>query len=263
VFARFLLPLFVLVGFAPLYAQDEPIHMRPEFPLIFPVTQVGKIVTVKYPIMINPLTALKPGTQLRVIYNLSVDAQSSNDHIFAHKGSLSDAFARDPSASSGAPKSDLPPEMQHEIDGYHKTVWEVSGNFVMAMAQYPTDTMHLVFSPTAKNNDLHDERFSFFDGLMVGQPNGPPVIVIAVEKESKADNAGIKAGDEIVSVGGVSVGGDLNHFATAFSHAKKVAEENEAESYVMTVRSPSSPDARTVNLPMPPRLKGGLMDGFH
>jgi hypothetical protein len=258
---RFSLLLILLAILAPLRGQDGPIRMRPEFPLIFPLTQDGNVVTVKYPILLNPLTVLKPGTQLRIIYNLSNDDQDAPTHPFAHKGSLEDSFARDPSASSAQPASDLPIDVQHEIDGYRHTVWAVSGNFVMAMAQYPTESMHLVFSPTGKGSDVHDERFTFFDGLMIGQPDGK-VTVIAVEKESKSEKAGIKAGDEIVSVGGIPIQNNLNAFASAYSNAKKVATENELSNYQMTIRSPTSADARIVNISMPPRIKSGLMDGF-
>jgi predicted metalloprotease with PDZ domain len=172
---------------------------------------------------------------------------------------MEQAYSRPSSSSSDQPK--LPPEVAHEIEGYRRTVWEVSNNFVLAMAQYPTVAMHLIYSPTGKNQDLDDERFSFFDGLLVGLPNGK-VTVLAVEKESKAEQAGIKAGDEIVSVGGASTQNDLAAFAAAYAAAKKIATENEAQSYPMTLRSEGNAETRTVNVPMPPKIKSGLMDGF-
>jgi C-terminal processing protease CtpA/Prc len=138
----------------------------------------------------------------------------------------------------------------------------VSNNFVLAMAQYPTEAMHLIYSPTGTTRDLHDERFSFFDGMLVGLPNGK-VTVIAVEKESYSEQAGLKAGDEIVSVGGNLTQNDLATFSAAYSAAKKAAKENEVTSYAMTIRSPGSADARQVNVPLPPKIKSSLMDGFH
>ena len=151
--------------------------------------------------------------------------------------------------------------MAHEIEGYRRTVWGVANNFVLAMAQYPTVSMHLIYSPTGKDQGLEDERFSFFDGLFVGLPNGK-VTVIAVEKESKAEKAGIKAGDEIVSVGGASTQNDLTAFASAYAAAKNPPRRNETSSYPMTIRSDGDAEARPVNIPMPPKIKGGLMDGF-
>ena len=61
VLIRFCLLLSILSILAPLHGQDEPVHMRPEFPLIFPLAQNGKDVTVKFPVLINPTTVLKPG----------------------------------------------------------------------------------------------------------------------------------------------------------------------------------------------------------
>jgi hypothetical protein len=256
---HFCLFLVILAILAPLRGQDEPVHMRPEFPLIFPLAQNGKDVTVKFPVLINPTTVLKPGMVLRTLYVLSLDSQGSSDLVLAHKGDMEEAFSRPPSSSSDEPK--LPPELAHEIEGYRRTVWEVPNNFVLAMAQYPTDAMHLIYSPTGKNRDINDERFSFFDGLLVGLPNGK-VTVLAVEKESKAEAAGIKAGDEIVSVGGASTQNDLTVFAAAYSAAKKTAKDNEADSYPMTIRSEGGAGTRTVNIALPPKIKSGLMDGF-
>jgi membrane-associated protease RseP (regulator of RpoE activity) len=260
VLIRFCLPLIFLAIIAPLRGQDEPIHMTPEFPLIFPLVQNGRNVTVKFPVLINPTAVLKPGMVLRVMYILnSVNADGSSDLVLAHKGDMDEAYSRSSSSGSDDPK--MPPEIAHEIEGYRRTVWEVSNNFVLAMAQYPTVAMHLIYSPTGKNRDLDDERFSFFDGLLVGLPNGK-VTVLAVEKESKAEKAGIKAGDEIVSVGGISTQNDLSVFAAAYANAKKIATENEVPTYPMTIRSADGADARQVNIAMPPKIKGGLMDGF-
>jgi hypothetical protein len=256
---RFCLFLVILAILAPLRGQDEPVHMRPEFPLIFPLAQNGNDVTVKFPVLINPTTVLKPGMVLRTMYILSTNAEGSSDLALAHKGNMEQAFSRPASSSSDQPK--LPPELAHEIEGYRRTIWQVPNNFVLAMAQYPTDSMHLIYSPTGKNQDLDDARFSFFDGLLVGLPNGK-VTVLAVEKESKAEKAGIKAGDEIVSVGGASTQNDLTAFAAAYAAAKKTAKENEVDSYPVTLRSEGKTETQTVNIALPPKIKGGLMDGF-
>jgi hypothetical protein len=259
VLIRFSLALILLAIVAPLRAQDAPVRMRPEFPLIFPLAQNGKDVTVKFPVLINPTTVVKPGMVLRVLYILSTRNEGSSDLVLAHKGNMDQAYSRPAPGTSSEAK--LPPEVAHEIEGYRRTVWEVPNNFVLAMAQYPTSAMHLIFSTTGQNRDLDDERFSFFDGLLVGLPNGK-VTVLAVEKESKAEAAGIKAGDEIVAVGGASTQNDLAAFAAGYASAKKVARENETDNYSITLRSDGSTGPRTVNVGMPTKIKSGLMEGF-
>ncbi|MEJ0000786.1 MAG: PDZ domain-containing protein [Verrucomicrobiota bacterium] len=231
--------------------------MRPELALTFPLTQTGRDVTVKYPVMINPTTVVKPGYILRVLYILNRDSDGSTDLALAHRGSLEQSYARN---AGGSGETQIPGELAHEIEGYRREVWGVPNNFVLAMAQYPTDQMHLIFSRTGKLKDLSDERFSFFDGLFVGAPNGK-VTVIAVERQSKAEEAGLKAGDQIVSVGVYPTNDDLVTFANAYSAAKKDATDNEAESYAMTVRSPTG-ETRQANLALPVRIKDGLMNGF-
>jgi hypothetical protein len=249
--------LFLWAAVLPLRAQDEPVHMTPEFPLIFPLVQNGTDVSVKYPVMVSPSTILKPGMVLRTIYILNYNPEGSTDLGLMHKGDIDRAYARD----GGGTGPHVPAELAHEIEGYRRTVWQVSNNFVLAMAQYPTDSMHLIYSTTGKNTDLADTRFNFFDGLFVGLPNGR-VTVIAVEKQSKADAAGIKAGDEIVSVGGVPTQDNLSAFANAYARAKDIAKENEVSSYPMTIRPGGHADTVQVNISLPPKIGGGLMDGF-
>jgi hypothetical protein len=256
---RFWLPLLVLGVVAPLRGQDEPVQMRPEFPLIFPLAQKGDDVTVKFPVLISPTVVLKPGMVLRVMYILTTNTDGSTDLVLAQKGTLEQAYSR-PSPTSGDQPT-MPPELAHEIEGYRRTVWQVPNNFILAMAQYPTDAMHLIYSPTGKDKDLDDERFSFFDGMFVGLPNGR-VTVLAVEKESKAEKAGIKAGDEIVSVGGIPTQNDLSIFAGAYSSAKKNATDNEVDTYPMTIRPGGKEETQVVNIAMPPKIKSSLMDGF-
>lgn len=255
--------LLLAVGIlAPLHGQDVqdgPIKMEPEFCFTFPLAQKGTDVTVKYPVLLNPVTVLKPGMVLRTIYVLSIHTEGPTDLAVAHHGNMAQSFSRSTTDSADADK--MPPELAHEIEGYRRTIWQVSNNFVMAMAQYPTDAMHLIYSPTGKTQDMTDSRFSFFDGLLVGLPNGK-VTVLAVEKGSKADSAGIKAGDEIVDVGGISTKNDLDTFAANFETAKKTARDNEVSSFPMTIRSESKPDAHVVNIAMPATIKGGLMNGF-
>jgi len=259
VLIRFCLLLAVLAAVIfPLRAQDEPVHMTPEFALTFPLAKSDGKVTVKFPVLLNPATVLKPGMTLRTLYILNLpNADGSTDLVLAHHGSMEESYSR--STASPNDQSKMPPEMAHEIEGYRRTVWEVTNNFVLAMAQYPTDQMHLIYVPGSDNRDLQDERFSFFDGLLVGLPDGK-VTILAVEKESHAETAGLKAGDEILAVGGIPTKNDLETFAAAYAATKKTA--NETSSYPMTIRSEGHSDAHTVAVPMPPSLKGGLMNGL-
>ncbi len=259
--------LFAVIAIAlPLRAQDQPIHMKPEFPLCFPLTTTGKHntdVTVQYPVMLNSTAVLKPGMVLRVLYVPSVNQDDSTNLILAHEGTLEQSYARTSPGLQGPGGDDakMNPGLAHEIEGYRRTVWQVPNNFILAMAQYPTDQMHLIFSPTGKDQDLEDERFYFFDGLFLGQPDGK-LRVVAVEKRSYADQAGLKAGDEIVAVGGIPTQDNPATFVSAYATAKKIANENEADTYSMTIVPAGKGGTETVSVPLPPKIKSGLMDDF-
>ncbi len=240
-------------------ATDGPVKMTPEFCFTFPVMQLNKHdVSVKYPVMINPITVLKPGMILRVIY-VPPTQSDSVDLLGAHKGDLEESYSRE-TANTDAHAASLPPEMAHEIERQRRRVWEVPGNFVLAMAQLPTDVMHLIYSPTGRDRtvDLVDTSFSFFDGMFVGSPDGG-VQVLAVENGSYASEAGVKAGDEILAVAHVPIGGDLNAFASAFAAVKKTAHDGELTSFPMTVRTGGV--TRTVAMPLTPTIKNFLNGG--
>jgi len=253
------LTLFSLI--VPLRGQDdEVIHMVPEFPLTFPLLQQGKTITVKFPVLVNPTTVIKPGTQLRVMYMLNQpDSDSSADLVLAHKGNMEQSYSRDTMSSED--KSKMPSELAHELEGYRRTVWDLPNNFILSMAQYPTDTLHLMYSTTGQTADVADANFSFFDGLMIGLPDGK-VTVLAVEKESRADQAGLKAGDEILAVGNILTQNDLSKFSLAYATAKAKAKDDEATTYSMTIRVPGKTETQTVNIPMPESFRNGLMNGL-
>jgi hypothetical protein len=256
-------PCLLLLLALPLRAQeDQPVHMRPELPLIFPFVNNGKEVTVKYPVMVNETSVIKPGMQLRIIYRLSDGSANGMDLGIAHAGTLEQSFTRDSNATpAGADGIGVgTSHLAHEIEGYRRTVWEIPNNFVLTLAQFPTTVLHLIYSPTDQDSNLKDEMFRFFDGLFVGSPSGK-VTVIAVEKESIAAQAGIKAGDTILAVGGHPTKDDLQTFANDYAAAKEDAKTNETSSYSMSLIGADG-KARTANLAMPMRLHSGLMDGF-
>jgi len=252
--------LLLILSLTPLlHAQDDPVKMEPEFAFAFPTIKVGHDVTVKYPIMINPATIVKPGMILRVIYLPPMPTDDSMDLVLAHKGNMERSYSRD--TMSAEDQAKMSPELAHAIEGFRRTVWEAPIDFQLAIAQYPTDTMHIIYSPKGNNQDLSDQKFSFFEGLFIGQPDGK-VTVLAVEKKSRADKAGFKANDEIVAVGGIPTQNDLAIFASAYATTKKNAKESNASNFPITIRSPGQSETRTLNLAMPPTIKSSLMDGF-
>ena len=235
--------------------------MTPEFPLAFPLTKNGKVVTVEYPVFINPVTIVKPGAVLRVIYMPPNPNNDSEDLIQAHHGSMEQAYSR--SVDEPGDGTKLPSEVEAELDRERKRVWEVKSNFILAMAQMPTYAMHIIFSPTGgeRDKDLQDTRFSFFDGMLIGLPNGK-VTALAVEDGSRANQAGIKAGDEIVAVADVPVPGDLATFSDVYVEAKKTADNAGVPTFTVTVRSVGQSATHTLAVPMPPTAKSALMHGI-
>jgi hypothetical protein len=229
--------------------------MTPEFCYSFPLLENSAGVTVKFPVLVNQATVIKPGMILRCMYVLSFDTGGNSDLELAHKGDQEAAYSRQSISNQEGPK--MPAQLAHELEGYRRTVWNVPNNFILAMFQFSTEKLHLIYSPTGSDKDMDDTRFFFFDGLLVGLPDGK-VTVLAVEKGSKSEKAGIKAGDVIDAVGGNPTKNDLSTYAAAYVATKDKATEDEVTSYPVTIETGGV--ARTVQVPMPPSLKTNFFD---
>jgi hypothetical protein len=241
-------------------AQDDgPIKMNPELALAIPLLMVKHDVTVKYPILINRTTVVKPGMILRNLYIPPTNEDSENLAL-AHKGDMEEAYSR-PVASSADDGPKIPPEIAHELERQRRVVWEVPINFQLALAQLPTENLHLIFSTSGDNRNLDDERLNFYDGLFLGSPSGGTT-VLAVEIGSKAEEAGFKPGDKILSIGGIALPDDLAAFPQVYFTAKEAAKENRATTFPFVVQSAGQPGTRTLNLALPPAIKSLLMEGF-
>jgi PDZ domain len=242
----------------PAQTDDGPVKMEPELALAIPLVLKGRDVMVKYPILINRTTVIKPGMILRVLYIPPVQ-NDSEDLALAHKGNMEQSFSRTASSDdSDAPK--MSPEMAHFLEGERREVWEVPVNFQLALAQLPTDSLHLIYSMSGDNRNLDDQRWNFFEGLFLGSPSGG-VSVLAVEIGSKAANAGFKVGDQILAVGGINVP-NLESFPDVYTKARQNAKDMNAESFSFVVKSTGESGNHTLKMAMPPTIKSQLMDGF-
>ena len=252
-----LLPLALL---PPVRGQaaitDEPIKMTPDLALAIPLMVVKHDVMLKYPVMINATTVIKPGMVLRNIY-VPPTPDDSENLVLAHQGTIQDAYSRAPTGNA----QQLPSEVARAIEHERRIVWEVPINFQIALAQLPTDVAHLIYSQTGNDLNLDDQRFDFFDGLFLGSPTGGAT-VLAVENGSKSDKAGIKAGDQILSVNGRLVPQDLGAFSNVYIAARKDAEESHATSFPVVVRSAGEAANHTVNMATPAVIKSMLMEGL-
>ncbi len=258
---RLLLPLLLLHALTPaLRAQlntDGPIHMTPDLALAVPFVEVKHDVMLKFPILINATTVVKPGMVLRNIYIPPTNDDSENLAV-AHAGTMADAYSR-PTSSNGQPQ--MPAEIMRQIEHQRRIVWDEPIYFQIALEQLPTDIAHLIYSQTGDELNLDDQRFDFFDGLFLGSPGGV-VTVLAVENGSKADKAGIKAGDQLLSVNGRVLSGDLAAFPETYVAARKDAEGIRAPSFPVVVRSTGEAGSHTVSMATPATIKSMLMEGL-
>lgn len=250
----FFLPTILL----PAYAQDDgPIKMNPDLALAIPWVQTGHDVTVKFPVLVSRTSVLTPGMILRNLYVPPNNLETENLSA-AHMGNMAQSFSRETAMSPGAEA--MSSNEAHAIERERRVVWGVPINFQLAISQLPTDQLHLIYQPTQDNRNLVDTRLDFFEGFLVGLPDGV-VTVLAVEIGSKAEAAGFKPGDRILAVGGRAMGKDLAAFPNLWLMAEQNAKDTRATSFPFLVQA-SGGSPRTLNVPMPPTIKSQLMEGF-
>ena len=163
----------------PMQAQyDLPVKMKPDFALAIQLTKIPNGVSVKFPVLINLTTVLKPGMILRNIYLPPANDGDSQNLNMAHLGDMTQSFTRDNATMEG--KQTMSPQISHELEHERRIVWDIPLHFEAALAQMPTDSIHLIYSASGNNLNLQDANFSFLEGLFVGSPSGG-VSVLAVE----------------------------------------------------------------------------------
>jgi membrane-associated protease RseP (regulator of RpoE activity) len=250
---RVLLWIFLVSGVLamPGFSQDLPPQMSPPLALAFPFQTVKGGVTVKYPVLLNPQPAgvVKPGTVLISIYCLEPKNGTPTDLDLVRHAEIENAYSRPVQSSS---PTNLSHEEVEQINHAKNGQWTVPNNFILAMAQYSPELMHMI----CKNASDHylDETFRFCDGMFLGLP-GAHVAIISVQPDAIAAQAGLKAGDQIVAINGTPVT-SLEGFSRAFASAKQDATDRHKDFYMVSVLSDHG--QKEVKVTMPSLSLGGF-----
>ena len=236
-------------------SKAQVFDLEPHLALSFPFQQGAESTTVKYPVMLAPNFIMKPGDQLRIAYVplRNDDAETIRQRNTSNKDSV---LTRKNGPQDEGPK--LTPAQLATQKMIRETKWAEPKRFQLAFDNLRDSDLSLVYLRT-NPVDLIDVHFDFPEGMFLAEIDGS-VRVLAVEKNSKAMQMGIKAGDVILKIGGISVGNTLEGFAKAYSATKRALETSGKKTFPIAYRPGGTGAETTGEVKAPATLKGSIMD---
>jgi hypothetical protein len=212
------------------------------------------VVRFLIPVAINSTTIVPPDAILRVIY---VQPQSGDvETLQARQRKNSDNVVSRPQQEVIKRQAKLSAEQEAARKIANETVWPSPVNFKLAAENLNGDLRLVYLLPTG---ELRQETFSLVQGLFLGQKNHA-VIILAVEKDSPGDKAGLLAGDEILKIGGTDVSGNLENTLNLERTSRLTSQASSKPSIPWIIRKADGSGESEVAIRTPPSLKGSLFD---
>ena len=258
-------------------AQQEQLVLDPPLSQVFPLELKPGGVGVRYPVLLNDHTILRPDAILRFIYlepNGGLHAGGGDDnHLRALNGPHGTLQQNDngttthgegPSGAWGRgdfdedagifdhTKSDDPKRSKSELQNEK---WGQPDLFAQALDHASDEGTTVVYNlpaqprPTTATIDLPE-------GMLLAEVDGR-VRVLALSHESRAFAGGLQPGDEIRSLGGRAVG-TLEDFLRAYAETRRQARVSGISSYAMEVWRPDEGRAVSVQIAAPPSIPSFL-----
>jgi len=246
---------FLLLAPALCAQIEGPIVTEPHLAVAFPFEQKPEGIGIKYAVLINTVAIVPPNAILRVIY-VPPRGDDAEVKVELHKSNSENSWTKKNQIDSSQPK--LSPMQLATKKVAEQTVWPAKSMFQLAFANLNSQDLHIVYmNPT--NLQLTDEPINFPEGLFLGDVDGT-VTVLAVEKGSPGDESGLKAGDQILKVGGAPMNGNLLTFLDAYRLSKSAAKNANAGSFDLAVRSPKDTSEHITKIKLPISLSTSLLD---
>ncbi|MGD9895484.1 MAG: PDZ domain-containing protein [Candidatus Methylacidiphilaceae bacterium] len=280
---------------ASLHAQPAgPLAAAPPISGAFPLVQRGAEVHVRYPLAINEHAVVPPGARLHFFYLRAQRVRRPGGEGAALRrhprgvlplggvgmGGLgwggirmgtTDAVRETSNPKGG--QADKP--RRDQLD--RAAAWTSCAEFRKALAGLNGSDLRLVFSlpaPTVQDPEPADEEDDLFReerhpsprrvrdepvvlplGLLLAQHKGAPT-VLAVEEGSAGEQAGLRAGDRIVSLNGTCCPRRLPAFLALYRREK----ERRLQELSVAVERAGSPSPLSLTVRLPPRMEGSILD---
>jgi hypothetical protein len=273
-----LLPIF----HSSLRAQDEELQLDPPLRESFPLQPVPGGVRVKYPVLLNDHTVLRPEAVLRFIYLdpyaaahahvagagednsdgggfkshvgptgalSSGGAGENNSPLRGGAGGWGNAEGNDVAGIYDGEKKDDSKRRKSELE---TEVWTQQDMFADALDHATELGTIFVYSVPPQTKPI-TAALDLPEGMLLAEVAGQ-VRVLGLAESSRAYAGGIRAGDEIRSFNGGSPVATLGDFVREFSATKRQARLSGNPTYAIEVSRPGTDQPVSIQIAAPPTI---------
>jgi hypothetical protein len=274
----------ILLAGSPIsvHAQEEKLALSPPLSQVFPLTTTAEGIRLKYPVLLNDRTILKPDAILRFVYldpNAGTRSRGGGGggtpgagggqgggHGHHHGGGggggggssdgddAGGAYARgapSPSSTDAAPPPESKGDSKDSATEIQTEVWTQASLFHDAFDEAAEAGTTVVYLMPGKQKP-QSVQIDLPDGMFLGEIGGH-VQVLGLTEDSRAGESGVRPGDEIRSFEGHLPVASLGEFLRVYHSVTESAAKAD-RSYAIEVWRPSDAKLETIQVAAPPSL---------
>jgi len=256
----------VLALVAPARGQEEKLVLTPPLGQIFPLETKPDGVRLKFPVLLNERTILRPDVVLRFLYidpNTGLHARGENDGggpapFHHHSDGVLESNPHGPQIDRDAfPPGDDSAPSRGATGEASTEKWNQAGPYRDALDQAAVVGTTVVYSIPGKKKP-QSTSIDLPDGMLLAEV-GNHVQVLAMTADSTAFQGGVRPGDEIRSFQGKLPVASLKDFLQTYFTVKESARKTD-QPYSMEVWRPGESRQLTIQIGAPPNLNP-LLEG--
>ena len=248
-------------------AQEEQLAIEPPLRQSFPLETAAGGVHVKVAILLNSQTILQPGSVLRFIYLDPYAAdRARHDEAQGEVGKLQDGGSQ--KRSNAGPYGGWAGESGNEYTGFFdqirkedakgskaelKTeVWTQEEPFRDALDHASEAGTTFVYNAPLQSR-TESATMDLPEGMLLGE-EGSHVRVLAIEDKSRVFLAGVRPGDQIVSLGDGAPLATLKDFVREYETTRHKAKTTGSSAYAMQIIRGDNNQAARIQVEAPPTI---------
>jgi hypothetical protein len=268
-----------LIGTAVARAQEEPLSLQPPLSQAFPLDVTTGGIHVSCPVLVNDHTILRPDALLRFVYidsTIGTHGHGSDGGDFKSLEGPHGTITKDPNTGGSThgeegpasawgdnpddghsglfdPKKDDQKRNRQELQ---QEVWTDRSLFTDAFdhaVEIGTTIVYSLPSRTRPETTMIDPP----EGMLLGEIGGH-IRVLAIEPDSRAYQAGIRAGDELRSFGDEVPLATLRDFMSGYEITRQNAKVSGNTGYTLNVWRAGEGDVVAIRIAPPPSIPSFL-----
>ena len=224
----------------------------PSLGVIYPLETSPKGVIFTKSIVLNHETVVEKGSIAQILFQMPQDDDADVKNARRKKTmNLESTFSRSTNAKlleRQRPEKQLSPIQKAVLERAYTTTWQDPIKFRGFLHKIPLEKLRLVFrSPGSTNARI--EPLSLPDGMFLALEDNN-VKVLALEKHSRAQKAGVPIGSTLKKINGIDIEPNLRSFLELYYEQKDKAK-NEKKPLLVSIQEAADKEIREISFPLP------------